>query len=415
MTRNTRADRAAKPSELRSELSDTLRGAAETGAAQSIGIEIRREWFVSDATELLPTVTGAPENAPQAQAVLAEDDRHIAQNRRFPYYIMRALGPSRPRRVLFLFHGLNEKQWDKYLPWAYSLCRGAGTEVVLFPIAFHMDRADPSWSTPSRMHEVAEERRRLFGREAVSFANAALSTRLQAAPQRFLLSGLQSYFDVVRLSHEILGGRHRLLAEPERIDFFGYSIGALLTQVLLMENPGGLYADSRAVLFCGGATLDGMNPRSRYIMDRVAAERLERYFLEEFETELGDGALFPWFAERLPSLAQVFSSMLRFGRHAEIRRRYLAPLASRLHAITLTQDRVAPPHAVRSTLEEAAASAVPPFPQSSPRSGARELVCELDFPFSYSHENPFPAPRVDEEACREAMRAVFDRACQFLA
>ena len=144
MTRNTRADRAAKPSELRSELSDTLRRAAETGVARSIGIEIRRQRFVSDATEVLPTVTGAPDNAPQAQAVLAEDDRHIAENRRFPYYIMRAPETSRSRRVVFLFHGLNEKQWDKYLPWAYSLCRGAGTDVVLFPIAFHMDRADPS-------------------------------------------------------------------------------------------------------------------------------------------------------------------------------------------------------------------------------------------------------------------------------
>ena len=61
--------------------------------------------------------------------------------------------------MLLLFHGLNEKDWDKYLPWAHALARATGKAVLLFPTAFHMNRAMGHWSDHRCMHRASQERR----------------------------------------------------------------------------------------------------------------------------------------------------------------------------------------------------------------------------------------------------------------
>ena len=33
------------------------------------------------------------------------------------------------KKVIFLFHGFNEKDWTKYMPWANKICEGTGCSV----------------------------------------------------------------------------------------------------------------------------------------------------------------------------------------------------------------------------------------------------------------------------------------------
>ena len=99
-----------------------------------------------------------------------------------------------------MLHGFNEKYWDKYLPWAKRLMEQTGKAVVLFPIAFHMNRAPHEWCERRLMHEVSDLRKKTFPDVICSsLVNVAISTRLQAKPQRFVWSGLQTYYDVIRL------------------------------------------------------------------------------------------------------------------------------------------------------------------------------------------------------------------------
>ena len=73
-------------------------------------------------------------------------DVYVEENHDFDYHIMHPVGAEPAEKVIFMFHGFNEKNWDKYLPWAKALCDRTQSTVVLFPIAFHMQRAPLPWS-----------------------------------------------------------------------------------------------------------------------------------------------------------------------------------------------------------------------------------------------------------------------------
>lgn len=64
-------------------------------------------------------------------------DIFVKENQSFNYQLIKPKGQEKVKRVVFLFHGFNEKDWSKYLPWAKSICDGTGSAVILFPIAFH--------------------------------------------------------------------------------------------------------------------------------------------------------------------------------------------------------------------------------------------------------------------------------------
>ncbi len=84
--------------------------------------------------------------------------------------------------AIILLHGLNEKDWNKYLPWAYKLMKLTGKQVVLFPIAFHMNRSPAKWIDPRFLRTANKERKQIFPKVAnSSFANIALSARHQFA------------------------------------------------------------------------------------------------------------------------------------------------------------------------------------------------------------------------------------------
>ncbi len=316
----------------------------------------------------------APGGAASELSTLAcATDANIRQNKEFDYYLLRNSRAKKDTGLILLFHGLNERNWDKYLPWARSLNRETGKSVALFPIAFHMNRAPGAWSSPREMNGIACERRVLYPSiRGASFANAALSTRLQADPKRFLLSGYQTLEDVVALVRTIRAGRHPLVDRSTTIDFFGYSIGAFLSEFLVLGNPGKLFAESRAFLFCGGATLNAMSPVSRYIMDSEAGAEMRRYFSLDLGDEAERNPAVRWIFARLESLALLFRSLVSTETFRTVRETCLQTVRGRIRAVALAHDLVVPALSVKEGL--APSSAVQVF----------------DFPYSYTHEQPFP-------------------------
>lgn len=76
--------------------------------------------------------------------ILRQSDDQILDNKSFNYPVILPKNKV-AEGVIFLFHGLNEKDWTKYLPWAKRLCDLSQKAVILFPLAFHINRAMPEW------------------------------------------------------------------------------------------------------------------------------------------------------------------------------------------------------------------------------------------------------------------------------
>jgi len=329
-------------------------------------------------------------------------DCGIGSNTGFRYPLFTRAGGGKAGSVIILINGLNEKRWDKYLPWALRLAESTGKAVALFPIAFHMNRTPPDWSNARIMNAVSAERRQRYPSIAQSsFANAAISVRLQAAPQRFFWSGFQTYLDVVQLVEEIRGGRHGAVDPGASIDFFAYSIGSFLSELILMTDPGGYFSNSRLFIFCGGPTLDRMYPGSRYIMDSEAVIALHAYLIEHLDNEMRRyPRLCHYFVEH-GELWDYFRAMLSYPKLKTVREDRFRGLAGRIEALALRQDGVIPPVEVINTLQ----------------GDARDIPIRVhvkDFPYLYSHVMPFPfrhslAPQLDE-----CFDAVFDTAAAHL-
>jgi hypothetical protein len=310
---------------------------------------------------------------------LQPSDRDVPENLRFRYPLfVPSSGPAPYDAATVLLHGLNEKSWNKYLPWAARLAEQTGRPVILFPIAFHMNRAPRTWSNPREMIGVSRERRRLFpGVEASTFVNAALSHRVQFAPHRFVTSGLQSYYDVTDLVRGIRSGNDALFSEGARVDVFGYSIGATLAQLLLMSDPAGLFADSRAFLFCGGSVFDRTNPVSKAIMDGEAYRGLQG-FLSRLVSNARSAV--PRGVEVVRAglwEVEVAKSLLFVDRLRSVREKAMDAISSRVAVLGMMKDRVFP----SSGIEE-----------SWTAGNGRKIVDITvgDPAYAYAHERPFP-------------------------
>lgn len=332
---------------------------------------------------------------------LAVSDRDIPENNRFVYPFIKPRGVKECREIIILFHGLNEKTWNKYLPWASSLAESTGRGVVLFPIAFHMNRAPASWSALRPMMQVAKERKQLLPDiQGASFANTAISHRLQFAPQRFLLSGIQTYHDVLQLMETIRRGKHPGIAAEAKVDIFGYSIGATLSEILLMANSQGLFSDSRAFLFCGGSALDRMTPVNKAIIDNHAFKSIILYFTRLLKEKEGKESLIGSLVSRSSGCFEYFKSILLYDELREKREGRFMEICRRIKTVTLRKDIVISPEAISTTL--------------GGRYGDIPMEMEtLDFPFSYSHEVPFP--RRGGEEVDTAFKEVLHRAAAFLS
>ncbi len=308
-----------------------------------------------------------------------KEDIKINENWNFIYPIF-SPGKIQNNKAIILLHGLNERDWTKYLPWAELLAEQTGRTVILFPLAFHMNRGKKEWSDPRQMSNLVNTRKNSFENiNQLSFANAALSNRLTEDPMRFYRAGLQSAHDLIQLLYQIKKGEHPFLEKNTEINFFGYSIGAFLTQIMFMANPGNLLSSSKAVLFCGGTTFDHMFGTSKLIMDSLAYEKLNSFYMQQFNQKLFKTNRFH-FSFYLDSIIQSFKAMIPLPNFQWLKELTFSKLSTRIMAIGLLKDKVIPALYIHETLNASG--------NKNPK-----IILE-DFPYDYTHENPFPVNKL---------------------
>jgi hypothetical protein len=326
-----------------------------------------------------------------------KSDKGFTENRSFIYPVFSPRN-TRSEKVVLLLHGLNEKSWAKYLTWSYFLADQLDCYVILFPISFHMNRSPDDWKNPRKMTALRYIPDK--GNDIVksSFVNAALSKRLEEDPCRFFFSGYRTLKDIVKLLTTIKNGEHEEIPKTSDFEIFAYSIGALLSQILIMGNPEGLFTQSKLFIFCGGSVFSRMNGTSKLIMDRYAFDSLYNYFLYKFEQNLTiNNPLYEYLNFDLTGLS--FRSMIDLSRLRQFREKTLLDLYERIHVVALARDKVIPAEAVTSTLDLK----------------RYKKVEVLDPSYPYTHENPFPL--LDDEAARNVddfFNRVFEKAASFL-
>jgi hypothetical protein len=333
---------------------------------------------------------------------LKHGDIDIQENKDFTYLLFKKANPARSNEVIFLFHGLNEHSWHKYLPWAETLVSRTGKAVILFPIAFHMNRTPVEWGKPRSMNIVSGIRRSHSpALMNSSFANAAISARIEMIPQRFFWSGLQTFDDVVRLATNIKKGTHPFIAPDAHIDLFAYSIGSFLGEILMMANPNNYFQDSKMFMFCGGPTLDRMSPNSKFILDSDATIAIYSFYTERLDAELHlDYRIAHYFSEAHPA-GLVFKMMLSYQKNKQAREQRFRELQNQLCAVALKKDDVIPANEVLNTL----------------KGDYRDIdthVEVMDFPFPYTHINPFPLDKEIEKLVDQNYNKVFEVASSHL-
>jgi len=307
------------------------------------------------------------------------EDSLVVENATFRYHVFHPVGTGRSQDMILLFHGFNEKHWHKYLPWASRLVETTGKTVVLFPIAFHMNRAPLAWSNVRLMHAVSKHRRAEFP-EIVhsSLSNAAISSRLHRNPQRFIWSGLQTFHDVIQFLDSCKRGEHPLFEKDFSIDILAYSIGAFLAEILLMSNPGGYFEKTKLCMFCGGPVFNRISPVSKFILDSEANVRLYSFLIEHLESHLRHDAKLAGTLSEKSEEGVAFRAMLNYRKMSDYREGKFRSMAPRIHAIGLVADEIIPPYEIESTLQGRNRDI--PIP-----------VEKFDFPYPHKHEDPFPA------------------------
>jgi hypothetical protein len=302
-----------------------------------------------------------------------ENDRSISENSAFSYPVFSPKNPQSDK-VILLLHGLNERSWIKYLTWASNLAELTDSYVILFPISFHINRSPDTWKDPREMIHLLKNRNSSLGEiDMSSFANIALSNRLTEDPKRFFKSGYQTVADIVRLASDVKSGNHPVVPKTSNINIFAYSIGAFLAEILMIGNPGNLFSSGKLFIFCGGSVFSNMRGASKFIMDKRAFDRVYNYYLFDFEKTIkGNSPLTDYL--NTSSVGMAFRSMIDLGRFRAFRENMLRKLRGQIRTITLSKDLIIPAKGVVATLGQ--------FSKDSLR--------VWDFPFSYSHENPFP-------------------------
>jgi hypothetical protein len=318
----------------------------------------------------------------------------IMENQQFTYPVFYPVIKERQQEAILLLHGLNERSWNKYYPWAEYLCRATGKAVVLFPIAYHVNRSPQTWSNPRVLQGLLEHRKQLTGNHrSLSFANLALSERLSERPLRFFTSGRQSFHDVEQLCKAIQQGDHPMFESGSSVDVFAYSIGAFLAQILFLSNPGNVFAKSRLFMFCGGGIFSSMYGCSRSIMDAASYERLYTYYLQEFKLEDAE-------QKAGSELARTFFSMIAPFHLKEKRLQLFQAMKDRVRGISLADDKVIPYEGVQKAMGDDL---------------ARQTVELIDLPYNYTHENPFPVGGAKTKEVDAAFLKIFKSASGFLA
>jgi len=325
---------------------------------------------------------------------------NVKENLHFNYPVVVPDSRTRNESGIFLFHGLNERSWDKYFVWAKYLAEKTQRPIVLFPIAYHMNRAPKTWSNPRMMTEIANSRK-INGSESNStFANAALSTRLEFHPELFIYSGLHTCCDIQQFIRNVKSGKNELFSPDAQFDIFSYSIGAFLSQILLLSNPEKLFCNSKLFIFCGGPTFDKMNGNSKFIMDKQAfnslltlkhRKRLNSIRKKVYKTD----------DRKLMNTWPGLELMMYCKRGRKKRDDLFEEIGTRIMAVALEKDKVMPFEGIVETLR-------------GKKNNGTVPVEIIDFPFEYTHEQPFPVgdDKIQNLVDR-SFTVVFDKAVKF--
>ncbi|MGC9150408.1 MAG: DUF6051 family protein [Microbacter sp.] len=378
-------------------------------------IEVADEWFVSNHCDLLQ---GNPSVFCRQHQISFEDDAFqnplnystvgldvvdcdIHENKQFKIHIFIPKEQRNESEAIILLHGFNEKTWNKYYPWAYELAKRTHQSVILFPIAFHMNRAPQTWSDKRIMFNLSHERdQTLPYNRCSSFSNAAISTRMHNKPQRFIWSGLQTYYDVVQFVKLCHAGHYRSLTTIRQFHFFSYSIGTFLAEILKISNPDGHFTHSKLCAFCGGATFNRFSPVSKPILDSEANIALYAFLIENLEKHLlYEKKLYHFLEEHREG--QIFRMMLNHHYLRVERERFFRLNHADIFAITLEKDSVIPSYEIYSTLK----GAYHDIPTN---------VKVTDFDYDYTHETPFPLRNRDRDKINAAFEETFRQFTDFL-
>jgi len=319
-------------------------------------------------------INGGTIPAEELMGLSAIPDKEIQENRHFNIPVMKA-NPGEAKGLILLLHGLNEKSWNKYWSWGRMLSEKTGNAIAFFPLSFHMDRVPATWSDRHAMSKLIPFRNR-EGREnsSVSFANAAISERLENVPERFVLSGYQSIMDILGFIRGIRTGKYDFACDIP-IHIFGYSIGAFLSQVIALANPGGLFDETKFFLFCGGSVFSRIQGASKYIIDRAAFNRLLEFYRDPRTMSLSRIDTFHEVMES-PAIGNAFKTMLCPGELEESRLARFEDLRDQLKVMALVNDKVFPYQDIIHSV--------------SGDKGKGENIDILDYSYDYRHENPFP-------------------------
>ncbi len=214
-------------------------------------------------------------------------DQDITENKTFMIQAVLPKGTASPEGMIIMLHGLNERSWAKYMSWAVTLSDLTKFAVLMMPTAFHIDRAPAAWISIRNMKPLEQQRKSAAARlghsaGSFSFVNAAVSSRIDEHPARFVTSGCQTMDDIVSLVDDTRKGMYAPLLEPHiPVHLFSYSLGCTMAQALLAADEfrdRKLFgASSRMVFFCGGASLADANPVSPYILDETAFRKLDGF------------------------------------------------------------------------------------------------------------------------------------------
>lgn len=334
--------------------------------------------------------------------VLDVYDSQIKENTHFRYHLFMPGRQQKASELVVMLHGFNEKSWIKYYPWAERIAAQTGKAVLLFPIAFHMNRAPYAWSDTRGMFNASEQRKKLFPLILhSSLTNVAISTRLHAKPQRFVWSGLQTYYDLIQLVEHIKSGEHPAIEATASIDLFGYSIGAFLSEIVLMANHKNYFSNSKLVLFCGGPVFNRISPVSKFILDSETNVHLYSFLVEHLESFLNNDERLKHYLSDKHEEGMCFRSMLNYSDLQDFREERLQQIAGRLYALALNGDTVMYPHEVMNTLQ-------------GKNRNIPVAVDTLDLPYHFIHEAPFPAAIKNASLVDDAFDTVFNKICNQL-
>ena len=373
-------------------------------------IEIRNFDFTSNNGYILPdgsnddTLNGYDLKNEKGivQEMLGIHDSDVKDNISFRYHVFSPVGVKKTKNIVLMFHGFNEKYWNKYLPWAKYIVDTTGKTVVLFPIAFHMNRAPQEWSDIRLMFEVSNRRMELFPDIINStLSNAAISTRMHTMPQRFVWSGLQSYYDVIQFIDNYKSGLHPFIEPDAEVDLFAYSIGAFLAEILIMTNHKDYFEKSKLAMFCGGPVFNRLSPVSKFILDSQANVALYSFIIEHLDSHLKmNNKLRHYLCETPEGVS--FRTMLNYGVMSDLREERLRAISDRVFAVSLKNDTVVPPYEVANTLQ----------------GKYRDIPIKVeihDLPYPYKHEDPFPVTEKLSDDIDAGFRRVFEPIGKFLS